>query len=837
MVRPWSSVLWLSLLCATGCGQRTEERYQNALNAATLAIRKGDLNSAQSLADKAVSLTRSTPDSVWAWRFTLLRSEVLLRRHELPEARELLKVEPPYGVAFDLLRAKRQFLRGFDYLTEGDRQAAADAMAQARRLLPSTPLSEDLRLDIDGIDGAIDLLFGRRERGEARLKQLLQTAISRSDRYHQAVALQNLGYGQLLQKRYDAALMWLEQVLALEDLRDFTVYGDALNNAGICYARLGLFDRAIAAQSKAIERHRSGARRQYEQALGQLGTTYLDAGQDQKGLEYLGQALHVASEAGLAAEAAVWAGNLAAAHVRSGELDQAERFNEEAKRFKMTAGAAGTIQNTLRSAEIAQRRGHFGEASRMFSEALTASPNDPSVAWSAHEGLAQVAIAAKRPSEAMRHFAAALDTVEQTRSDLMRTDYKLSYLTRLIDFYRAYVDALVDQGQRERALEIADSSRGRVLAERQGVATASTLRLAELHRLAAESGSVFLSYWLAPARSYLWVVTAARVQFVTLPPAKEIESLVRQHQATIDNVLADPLKASGAAGDRLFQVLIEPALPFVPRGSRLLIVPDAVLYALNFETLPVARSANNGPRATINESPSDGHYLIEDFEVAVAPSLAMLSARPPPAAAPARSLLIIGNATARAPAYPGLKFAGTEMSSIARHFPAGRVTSFQGERAVPAAYRDARPDQFSYVHFTAHATANLDSPLDSAVILSGPDASFKLYARDVAALPLHAELVTVSACRSAGERTYSGEGLVGFAWAFLRGGARRVVAGLWDVDDQSTAELMDTLYARLADGTPAGQALREAKLTLLHRGGPTARPYYWAPFELFTLSP
>ena len=133
------------------------------------------------------------------------------------------------------------------------------------------------------------------------------------------------------------------------------------------------------------------------------------------------------------------------------------------------------------------------------------------------------------------------------------------------------------------------------------------------------------------------------------------------------------------------------------------------------------------------------------------------------------------------------------------------------------------PDQFSHVHFTAHATANLDSPLDSAVILSGPDAAFKLYARDVAALPLHAELVTVSACRSAGERTYSGEGLVGFAWAFLRGGARRVVAGLWDVDDKSTAELMDGLYAGLAAGEPAGKALRAAKLTLLHRGGPTAQ--------------
>ena len=53
--------------------------------------------------------------------------------------------------------------------------------------------------------------------------------------------------------------------------------------------------------------------------------------------------------------------------------------------------------------------------------------------------------------------------------------------------------------------------------------------------------------------------------------------------------------------------------------------------------------------------------------------------------------------------------------------------------------------------------------LDSAVILSGPDVRYKLYARDVAAMPLQAELVTVSACRSAGERAYAGEGLVAHA--------------------------------------------------------------------------
>ena len=164
------------------------------------------------------------------------------------------------------------------------------------------------------------------------------------------------------------------------------------------------------------------------------------------------------------------------------------------------------------------------------------------------------------------------------------------------------------------------------------------------------------------------------------------------------------------------------------------------------------------------------------------------------------------------------------MTNVTRHFPAGSVTAYQRERASPHAYHDAKPGQFTMVHFTAHATANTKSPLDSAIILSGPEDAFKLYARDVADLPLRAELVTVSACRGAGERTYSGEGLVGFAWAFLRAGTRRVVAGLWDVDDRSTADLMDRFYQRLAMGASPASALREAKRMLIERGGSVAKP-------------
>ena len=63
-----------------------------------------------------------------------------------------------------------------------------------------------------------------------------------------------------------------------------------------------------------------------------------------------------------------------------------------------------------------------------------------------------------------------------------------------------------------------------------------------------------------------------------------------------------------------------------------------------------------------------------------------------------------------------------------------------------------------------------------------------------------------------------------------------MVAGRWDVDDRSTADLMDAMYTRLAAGDTPPQALRAAKLALMARGGVAAKPYYWGPFQVFTVT-
>jgi CHAT domain-containing protein len=198
---------------------------------------------------------------------------------------------------------------------------------------------------------------------------------------------------------------------------------------------------------------------------------------------------------------------------------------------------------------------------------------------------------------------------------------------------------------------------------------------------------------------------------------------------------------------------------------------------------------------------------------------------------------MLGNPISASEDYPSLPLFGFEMNAVERHFAVQHITAFSGQRASPATYLSSNPAQYSYIHFVSHAVASRTDPLDSAIILSSANSSpdsFKLYARDIMQHPIDARLVTISACNTSGTRSYAGEGLVGLSWAFLRAGAHSVIGALWEVSDDSTPRLMDALYQGLEDGQTPAAALRKAKLNLLHSRDRFRKPFYWAPFQIYT---
>ena len=97
---------------------------------------------------------------------------------------------------------------------------------------------------------------------------------------------------------------------------------------------------------------------------------------------------------------------------------------------------------------------------------------------------------------------------------------------------------------------------------------------------------------------------------------------------------------------------------------------------------------------------------------------------------------------------------------------------------------------------------------------------------------LPVELVVLSACNTGLGKEVRSEGLIGLTRGFMYAGASGVVASLWKVDDDATAELMKHFYERMfRENLPPSAALREAQLAMWRQGRWRA-PYYWAAFVL-----
>jgi len=204
----------------------------------------------------------------------------------------------------------------------------------------------------------------------------------------------------------------------------------------------------------------------------------------------------------------------------------------------------------------------------------------------------------------------------------------------------------------------------------------------------------------------------------------------------------------------------------------------------------------------------------------------------PPPRAP--ELLFFGDALLATKEFPPLADAKQEVDALQKHFPETRRRFFTRAQAIPSNYLSSDPGHYSFLHFATHGSASASRPLESAIILSPEGDRYKLYAREIMRQPLNAYLVSISACTGAGESQLEGEGLVGLSWSFLRAGAHNVVAALWDVSTASAPRIMDKLYEGISEGQDPATALRNAKLSLLHSKNATRRPFYWAPFQLYS---
>jgi CHAT domain-containing protein len=503
--------------------------------------------------------------------------------------------------------------------------------------------------------------------------------------------------------------------------------------------------------------------------------------------------------------------NLALIAIARGQLAKARCLIDEGMGFDTEADEREDIQRARvvrASLELESR--NFAAARKELEDVLSRS-KDPFTRLRADTGLGRLYAAQGKHDLADKYFARAMRTAVDERGEIL-DGYRISFFNSVENLFDTYVDFLVDTGQVGKALEVTEEVRARTLAE--GLGAIASKKQLDAPAIAKRANATILVYWLGTRRSYVWTVKASGISIQNLPAAPEIERDVDPYQKVLRY---GSLSESAPRGQRLFQMLVAPAVRGVVRDSRVIIIADGKLNTLNFETLVAP-----APRP---------HWWIDDVMITSANSLHLLGR--PTANRPAEpALLLVGDPPQADPAFARLPNAGLEMEKVQAHFSRRKV--LRGSAATPQAFLKAAPATFDVIHFVAHGIATRSKPLDSAVILAKDDAGqFKLYAHDIVAQQLTARLVTISSCHGAGTRAYAGEGLVGLAWTFLRAGAEQVIAALWEVDDAATTKLMDRMYAGIRSGRNPAEALRDAKRALIHSETSHRKPRYWAPFVIY----
>jgi len=384
-------------------------------------------------------------------------------------------------------------------------------------------------------------------------------------------------------------------------------------------------------------------------------------------------------------------------------------------------------------------------------------------------------------------------------------------------------------------------------------------------RQALDPGTLLLEYSLGEENSYLFAVGPGPERLAVYPLAIG-EGALREQVTQLRRLIERGQVEAGLPGDQasrealvessrsLYSTLIAPALPEIGACSRLVIVPDGALHVLPFAAL-------------LDPTAGEDRYLVEEKPLSVVASATVMAQleqrrRPRgetrlvafgdpryPQAAVEGSAPVLGSARRSGLSLDPLPASRLEVESIGRLFGGG-VTLWLGEDATEERAK-AVGEGVTTLHFATHGFVDERRPLSSGLALSIPDQVAEgqdnglLQAWEVfEQVRLDAELVTLSACATALGKEVAGEGILGLTRAFQYAGARTVLASLWSVADESTAELMRRFYSNLQAGLPKDEALRQAQIELIRgpvelaAAGETSRrpdathPFYWAAFEL-----
>jgi CHAT domain-containing protein len=519
----------------------------------------------------------------------------------------------------------------------------------------------------------------------------------------------------------------------------------------------------------------------------------------------------------------------------------------------------------------------LGEFDMAIAECMEAIANDETLAdsenlWRDFFLLSLYESERGHTEESRLHLVHSLELVEKLSCEIERVAFRQAFLGERRLIYERLIDECVEAGERRMAFNFSERAKARTLLDmlaagpietlenvaeegiRTGVVEPSAIK-ADVDEVVRSlpSDTAALEYFVTDDATYVWVIYQGEIQGpIQLPHGRtELMHKVIDTREHLGSSPEQPFNPRDLV--ELYNWLIRPVEHLLPETTgegdvpHLIIIPSGPLYYLPFQAL-----------IWTSEDLTENAPLIVRYALSYSPSLATLKYAQALAetAYPQATFLALADPDSGNPRLPD---AQAEARAVAQLFTVSSVyvDSYATEDVVQSDSATARE-----ILLSTHGLFNPHNPLYSYLVVSptAENKDGKLFAHEVFSLPLHANIVVLSACetllpsladmkgqikavRGADDDTpvkltndqlkelTAGDEVVGLTRAFISAGSSSVLSSLWSVPSGSTADLMVSFYKYREEGRDKAQALRAAQLEVMNTTGWT-QPWHWAAFNL-----
>ncbi len=320
-----------------------------------------------------------------------------------------------------------------------------------------------------------------------------------------------------------------------------------------------------------------------------------------------------------------------------------------------------------------------------------------------------------------------------------------------------------------------------------------------------------LSYFQTSEAVYCFVLTQGGIRYFTAPRDNAYRTALRTLNAQLRN-LTPGLAYQGYANARfLYNRLIDPAKRELRSVSSLIIIPHNELSLLSFDILV----------------DNDERYLLEKFDITYQYAASFLQDEQKGEINLDRMLAMAPFDLAGKADHPEFAFLPASNMEIS-DLDGMKLKAWEATKANFLKYAS----RSSAIHLATHAVPDNRNPSQSYIAFyANREGESKLYAHELRNETLSGvHLIFLSACETASGKLISGEGVMSLSRAFSAAGCSNVVTSLWRAEDYATAYISSKFYAYVKQGNNFPEALRKAKLSLLHDGryAQFHAPQYWS---------